>query len=226
MEFKKNRVAALFVAAVLLVALFASATTMNWRNGSKTKPTWVDNNHGTTANAGTFIPNGMGTTTEGSPQAACPECGEFAGFDVPHYGGRFAPGGDPFSYSHAGLHAPFPNGSVDDAAFEGGDDKSNGSADIGQLASGGGMEDAPHKSWLNIHNSNPLAQNQVSSGRTSGRSSPGDAPAKGLHAGSEPPSANQSESYLTPVPEPETYAMLLAGLGLMGVVARRRKQQY
>lgn len=30
---------------------------------------------------------------------------------------------------------------------------------------------------------------------------------------------------LAPVPEPETYAMLLAGLGLLGVVARRRKQQ-
>jgi hypothetical protein len=28
-----------------------------------------------------------------------------------------------------------------------------------------------------------------------------------------------------PVPEPETYAMMLAGLGLLGVVARRRKQQ-
>jgi hypothetical protein len=28
---------------------------------------------------------------------------------------------------------------------------------------------------------------------------------------------------VTPVPEPETYAMLLAGLGLMGAVARRRK---
>ena len=27
---------------------------------------------------------------------------------------------------------------------------------------------------------------------------------------------------VTPVPEPETYAMLLAGLGLMGVIARRR----
>lgn len=36
--------------------------------------------------------------------------------------------------------------------------------------------------------------------------------------------ANVTYTYVaTPVPEPETYAMLLAGLGLMGVVARRRK---
>lgn len=30
---------------------------------------------------------------------------------------------------------------------------------------------------------------------------------------------------LAPVPEPETYAMLLAGLGLMGAVARRRQSK-
>jgi hypothetical protein len=31
-------------------------------------------------------------------------------------------------------------------------------------------------------------------------------------------------NYSLPIPEPETYAMLLAGLGLMGVVARRRQR--
>ena len=30
-------------------------------------------------------------------------------------------------------------------------------------------------------------------------------------------------SQVAPVPEPETYAMMLAGLGLLGVMARRRK---
>jgi hypothetical protein len=29
----------------------------------------------------------------------------------------------------------------------------------------------------------------------------------------------------SPVPEPETYAMMLAGLGLVSIVARRRKQR-
>jgi hypothetical protein len=30
---------------------------------------------------------------------------------------------------------------------------------------------------------------------------------------------------LAPVPEPETYAMMLAGLGQLGVMTRRRKQK-
>ncbi len=33
----------------------------------------------------------------------------------------------------------------------------------------------------------------------------------------------QDQLYIAPIPEPEVYAMLVAGLGLMGFVARRRK---
>lgn len=35
----------------------------------------------------------------------------------------------------------------------------------------------------------------------------------------------QDQLYITPVPEPEIYAMMAAGLGLMGFVVRRRKQK-
>ncbi len=37
--------------------------------------------------------------------------------------------------------------------------------------------------------------------------------------------ATNNSLIFAPVPEPETYAMMLAGLGLMGFVARRRKQK-
>jgi hypothetical protein len=38
--------------------------------------------------------------------------------------------------------------------------------------------------------------------------------------------ASDGHSYLlTPVPEPETYAMFLAGLGVMGFIARRRHRK-
>ena len=37
------------------------------------------------------------------------------------------------------------------------------------------------------------------------------------------PGPSAALEYVGAVPEPETYALLLAGLGLMGTVARRRK---
>ena len=35
----------------------------------------------------------------------------------------------------------------------------------------------------------------------------------------------QDVAVFAPIPEPETYAMLLAGIGLMGVLVSRRKRQ-
>jgi hypothetical protein len=36
---------------------------------------------------------------------------------------------------------------------------------------------------------------------------------------------NVAMTAVTPVPEPESYAMLVAGLGVLGFVSRRRQQR-
>lgn len=46
--------------------------------------------------------------------------------------------------------------------------------------------------------------------------------ASGTLSGSGPFALIAADVAITPVPEPESYAMLLAGLGLMGAIARRR----
>jgi PEP-CTERM motif len=45
----------------------------------------------------------------------------------------------------------------------------------------------------------------------------------GVHVRSLASGRSESLVTVSAVPEPETYAMMLAGLGLMGAVARRRK---
>jgi hypothetical protein len=47
----------------------------------------------------------------------------------------------------------------------------------------------------------------------------------GLHVGALNDGDSRSYVNVTPIPEPEIYAMMGLGLGLMGFVARRRKQQ-
>ena len=42
--------------------------------------------------------------------------------------------------------------------------------------------------------------------------------------GRDSPHSGPHPFLLLPIPEPETYTMLLAGLGLLGIVVRRRKQ--
>ena len=87
----------------------------------------------------------------------------------------------------------------------------------------------------NSYNSNTLAQTLVSQaiGATTGAnpswSGLGNVAVLNLYTGYNSTTGvfsgnSQSQLYIAPVPEPEIYAMMGLGLGLMGFMARRRKQ--
>lgn len=69
------------------------------------------------------------------------------------------------------------------------------------------------------------AQNWVDEANAAGWTGLGGVQVLNLYRGANFATHAQDQLYITPVPEPETYVMLLAGLGLMGFVARRRQQR-
>jgi hypothetical protein len=72
---------------------------------------------------------------------------------------------------------------------------------------------AEAQGWLDYLNSNPYSANSYAASIWSVQGQG----ASGWGA--------QDVAVFAPIPEPETYAMLLAGLGLLGFMARRRKQK-
>lgn len=69
------------------------------------------------------------------------------------------------------------------------------------------------------------AQAWVTEANTAGWTSLNGVQVLNLYRGANFATHAQDQLYINPVPEPETYVMLLAGLGLMGFVARRRQQR-
>ncbi len=92
------------------------------------------------------------------------------------------------------------------------------------LFSDAGM--ANNTGWTNTFSSNAVTPNGTTGFQF--RTSTRQHPVSSFHEITVPTECSlgrcvQGHWILTPVPEPETYAMLLAGLGVMGAVARRRK---
>lgn len=142
------------------------------------------------------------------------------------YGGAVA-GADPLSYSSAWLYTQYRNDALDDL-FGGFSYTSNASLNSLQLAFWK-LEDELDPSWLATYGADAMAVSLVSVASASGWTSLGDVRVMNLYSSYSPTGGfsgpKQSQLYMMPIPEPETYALLMAGLGLMGFVARRRKQQ-
>ena len=87
---------------------------------------------------------------------------------------------------------------------------------------GGGFSDVDFGTKFGQGSSNRLSQNDYVTWTVSGLTGSNYA-ASYLHLQGGPNRGSAKYSAVSAIPEPETYAMMLAGLGLMGYTARRRK---
>ena len=139
-------------------------------------------------------------------------------------GGGAVAGEDPVSSQTAWLYTEFRKGTLssDVAGF----DYASHSSETSLQTAIWYLEDELSGSSLSLYTGDTLAQQLVSAANGSGFNGIGSVRALNLWTHYDATNGTfsgdvQSQLYL--VPEPETYAMLMAGLGLMGVIARRRK---
>jgi hypothetical protein len=132
---------------------------------------------------------------------------------------------DPISYGTAYLYTKFISQSLT-TAYDYTNSSLSRAADASalQLAIWKLEDETANATVLTLYNANSKAQQFVTEATGANWSDIGFVRALNMWSTDGFNSARQDMLYLTPVPEPETYAMLLAGLGLMGFVARRRKQ--
>lgn len=193
-----------------------------------------------TVNAGAFRVAGVGSTVGDSFLTFCLERNEYVSMGTNYFvdistaannggvAGQTSANSDPLSYSSAWLYTQFRNGSLDDGGFSGFTYGTDASMNAVQIAFWF-MENELTRS-SSLYSSNSLAQSLVSAAQGANWNSLGNVQVMNLYSNYNSRTGRfsghaQSQLYMTPVPEPETYAMLMAGLGLMGVVARRRKQR-
>lgn len=138
--------------------------------------------------------------------------------------GQTSPGFDPISNQTAYLYTQFRNGTLSNYDFA-----STGAA---RVADADALQNA---FWylegelgvqtVTLFNSlSTQTKAWINEANAAGWTNIGNVRVMNLYKDAQFTQISQDQLYMLPVPEPETYAMMLAGLGLIGFVARRRRR--
>ena len=217
MKLRKLALAPIAAAAMMAFSLNASAATESWilnvaSTGSQGTGPWATvtateinaNSIGVTVNL--ISPPTIGFVTTGGPHHAF--AFNLASDATPAIAGSITPG---FVDAGSGINTPFGffSHTIDWTGGPGGSTPSPGPLDF-TIFDAGGIT---------------LASFIPSTGAETGYRFSADLLVSGVDG--IPVTGNVAVGVPTaPVPEPETYAMMLAGLGLLGFVARRRRQNF
>lgn len=252
-NFKRNGLGVAFAVATLFAVQPAAAAPLNLTNGDKITLSYGGGANGDPWGGGEFLASGVaGSVLHGPGDSFITLCVEyteefylnsqyFVKINTGAVNGGISNAGtytgdtngiagfDPLSKATAWLYTQFRNNTL--AGFSQTQTKEN-SLQLAIWKLEGELSSTVNPSVLATYNSDTVAQNWVSTAITQGSlwSDTGNVRILNLYdtrsgtAGAYTFSGNhQDQLYMTPVPEPETYAMMLAGLGLMGFVARRRR---
>ena len=143
------------------------------------------------------------------------------------YGGQTSTNFDPLSNATAWLYTSFSNGTLLDLASNAYTHTQSNANSLQRAiwALETEITSSSGSAWT-AYQADAQAQDWVTQANNSGWTNIGQARVLNLTKWDGNAWVNsQDQLYITPIPEPETYAMLLAGLGLMGFVARRRRQR-
>lgn len=226
--------------AALFAAQAAPAAPLNLSDGDRIKLEWGAGTYGHAFGGGEFKASGVSVLNGPGDSflTFCLEYSEHISLGTPYYvdintaakngGGGAIPdpsGGtyDPLSPSTAWLYTQFRNNTLSGFNYT-----SDASANSLQLAVWK-LEGELSGSALTTYGGDSVAQSWVAAAQSSGWTTLGNVRVLNLYGSYNPTTGvfsgfKQDQLYLTPIPEPETYAMLLAGLGLMGFIARRRRR--
>jgi len=246
----KNALKAGFL-ALAVAAAFGSqavaAAALDLTDGDKIKLTRTggSGSYGGAFGGGEFTVNGVSVLNGAGDTFAtfCIEYSEHISLGTPYYvrintgavnggsgsSGTYAgdPNGtstfDPISTATAWLYTNYRQGTLSGFAGNG---ASNNSLQLAFWR----LEDELHDaSALAAYNADSVAQGWVSAAIGANWTDLGNVRVLNLYDSFNPQTGyfsgrHQDQLYLAPIPEPEIYAMLAAGLGLMGFVGRRRRQ--